>query len=465
MRVRLSKTVVDALVPGDRESIVWDADLIGFGVRVRPSGSMTYIYQYRIGHGRGSPTRKLTLGDVKKITVDVARGKAKKSAAIVANGGDPAQEKTDHRKSPLFPDLFSEYADEMLKKKIHKPRTHELNGYHLRLYIRPRFGNRKAIDVSPSELAELHSSLAHIPIMANRMINSIGAMYRWASKHKKIPPHNPAAEIERYGEEGRERFLTGDEYQRLAQTIELASTVGLTWEPDPSKKVKHAPSEKHRRVMIDPAVLAAIRLFLLTGTRLREILNLRWTDYDRERGVLFVPDSKTGRKTVVLSEAAMEVLDSLPRTGDYIIAGRYPNKPRRDIKRPWNRIRKHAGLDGVRIHDLRHSFASVGVGVGLGLPIIGKLLGHAKTTTTEKYAHLETAPQRRVANVIGERITAAMSLGASSNMFNRTGDENRTEGGCGRRGRCGGVSARRLFLPGFPSDRRSSSMASELVRQ
>ncbi|MEI9914967.1 MAG: site-specific integrase [Methylovirgula sp.] len=162
---------------------------------------------------------------------------------------------------------------------------------------------------------------------------------------------------------------------------------------------------------------AASRLLIFTGCRLGEILNLRWSEVDLERGLLFLPDSKTGRKTVVLSAAAQSILAALPRLGIYVIAsetaGQEVEKPRADLKRPWALIKAPAGLADMRLHDLRHSFASVGAGAGMGLPVIGKLLGHSQASTTQRYAHLDADPVRAAANTIAEKIERAMDAGKS----------------------------------------------------
>jgi integrase len=162
--------------------------------------------------------------------------------------------------------------------------------------------------------------------------------------------------------------------------------------------------------VLDPFAIAAIRLLILTGARLREILDAQWQQVDFERGILFLPDSKTGRKPIYLSAPAIQVLASLPRleVNPHIIAGLKDGAPRADLKKPWAAITKAAGLEGVRLHDLRHSFASVGAGASLGLPIIGKLLGHTQAGTTHRYAHLDADPMRRAAETIGATIAAAM---------------------------------------------------------
>ena len=168
---------------------------------------------------------------------------------------------------------------------------------------------------------------------------------------------------------------------------------------------RHLAKEENRHTVLAPHAVAAIRLLIFTGCRLGEILHLRWSDVDFERGMLHLANSKTGKKSVVLNAPALAVLDAIPRVGEFVIAGQSRSgdaeKPRSDLKKPWSAIRRHAGLEGLRIHDLRHSFASVGAGAGLGLPIVGKLLGHTQASTTQKYAHLDNDPLRRASNAIG----------------------------------------------------------------
>jgi integrase len=152
-----------------------------------------------------------------------------------------------------------------------------------------------------------------------------------------------------------------------------------------------------------------VRLLLFTGCRLREILHLRWDHVDLERGCLFLPDSKSGRKTVILNAPALAVLSRLDRVGPYVVPGDDPERPRHDLKRPWDAVIGRAGLVGVRLHDLRHTYASFGAGGGFGLPIIGKLLGHTQASTTQRYAHLDADPLRRASDAIGSRIAAALA--------------------------------------------------------
>jgi integrase len=234
-------------------------------------------------------------------------------------------------------------------------------------------------------------------------------------KGERADVPNPCRRVKKYQEQRRERFLSEAELARLGTAILEAETVGVPWEPDPLKNVKHAPKEENRRVKIDAYAAAALRLLLFTGARLREILHLKWEYVDFDRGVLFLPDSKTGKKAIVLNAPALAVLNGLERVGAYVIAGgtaaSEQERPRADLKRPWTMVRRRAELEGLRIHDLRHTYASFGAGGGFGLPIIGKLLGHAQAATTARYAHLDNDPLRRASEAIAGRIAAAMGEG------------------------------------------------------
>jgi integrase len=244
-------------------------------------------------------------------------------------------------------------------------------------------------------------------------------MYSFAAKRGIVPEGaNPTRGIEKFKEVGCERYLTNDELKRLGQTLTEAETVGIPWVLDASNpKFKHTP-KNDQRTLVDGHAVAALRLLTFTGARLREILHLRWEHVDLDRGLLLLPDSKTGKKTIVLNAAAEGVIRTLlatdrpPERQALVIPGDVDGQPRADLKRPWIAIKRHAGLEDLRIHDLRHTFASIGAGASLGLPIVGKLLGHSQPSTTARYAHLDADPLRRAANVIGDQLSAALTAGA-----------------------------------------------------
>lgn len=409
--VKITKRVVDAIKPDGTDFYVFDSELIGFGVRVRKTGAMSYVARYRAGFGRNAPVRRVTIAKVGKVTPEQARDAAKDILASVVKGKDPARERAGERAAPTFSELVDRFLEHV--EATRKPGTLMHYKHMLNTYAVPEFGTRKAASVLPSDIASLHLSLRKKSTTANRVRSIIGAMYSWANKTKVLVlPQNPTNGVERYREGNRERYLTTDEVARLAEALREAETVGIPWEPDPEKKAKHAPKAENRRVRIDEHVAAAIRLLMFTGARLREILHLKWEYVDFERGLLLLPDSKTGRKTIILNAPALAVLTDLKRVGAYVVAGdtagTKDEKPRSDLKRPWALLTKRAGLDGLRIHDLRHSFASFGAGGGMGLPVIGKLLGHTQSATTQRYAHLDADPLRKASDAIASTIAAAM---------------------------------------------------------
>jgi integrase len=312
---------------------------------------------------------------------------------------------------------LKELADLFLSEHVEakrKPSTTSHYGDILKRIVLPEVGTRQGQKVTTADLARLHVRMKKRPYQANRMLAVVGSLYAFAGKRKLVPAgFNPAGGIDKYPEKGRERFLNGPELAKLGDAIREAETIGIPWQVNTTKPTaKHAPKEKNRRTVIGKHAAAAIRMLILTGARLREILHLRWEHVDLERGLLLLPDSKTGKKAIVLNAPAMAVLAGLPPLGAYVIAGQEAGtdreKPRADLNKPWRSIAKRAGLAGLRIHDLRHTHASFGAGAGLGLPVIGKLLGHARASTTQRYAHLDNDPLRRASQTIGSQIAEAM---------------------------------------------------------
>jgi integrase len=225
------------------------------------------------------------------------------------------------------------------------------------------------------------------PGAANRTLALLSKMLNLAEKWELRPDgSNPCRHVDKYPERKMERFLSVDELGRLGAVL----------------------AEAERTATELPSVIAAVRLLMFTGARFGEILNLEWSHVDFERSCLRLPESKTGAKVIHLNAPALEVLNGIERDGSpWVIAGRDPDKPLVNLRKPWHRIRAKAGLEGVRLHDLRHSFASVGAAGGLSLPMIGALLGHTQAATTQRYAHLAADPLKQAADMIGERIRAA----------------------------------------------------------
>jgi integrase len=367
--------------------------------------------------GRGTAKKRLALGRHGTITAEHARKAALEALARIRLGEDPQAEKSRRRGSLTVDGLIDAFIGEHVAKTC-KPRTAEAHKIALRR-LRGAHGNIRAEALTRDNVAALHSKFKDTPSAANRFLAVVSKCFAWGLNRGLLPEGhtNPARGVERYKEHARERFLTSEELGRLGDALRQGETIGLPYDVDETKpKAKHAPKEDSRRAMLDPFAVAAIRLLILTGARLREILHTCWEHVDFERGVIFLPDSKTGKKPIYLSAASLAILAALPRieANHFVIPGEKPGQPRVDLKRPWAAVSKAAGLKGLRIHDLRHSFASIGAGASLGLPIIGKLLGHTQAATTHRYAHLDADPMRRAAETIGSTIAAAMGGNSST---------------------------------------------------
>jgi integrase len=288
-------------------------------------------------------------------------------------------------------DLVSRFVAGHVATKT-KPRTRIEYGYLLDTYVLPAIGRLRVREVTRKHVTDLHHSLRDKPYAANRTLAVLSKMFNLAEKWGERPDgSNPCRHVDRYGERKRERFLSAVELARLGEVLTTA--------------------EQDRSV--SPFAIAAIRLLVLTGARRNEILTLKWEHVDFERACLRLPDSKTGQKTVHLNAPALQLLAELPRLADcpYVIVSALSGAHLVSLEQPWRRVRARAGLDGVRLHDLRHSFASVAAGAGLGLPIIGALLGHTQAQTTARYAHLAADTMKQANDVIGARLADAMSGG------------------------------------------------------
>jgi integrase len=412
--IKIGRRALASLPAVAKPTVFYDTDLTGFGLKAYPSGALSWVLEYRPGAGgRGAPSRRMVLGTPKNLTPDEARKHASGLLAKVRLGADPAAERAEARKADTVGELISSFMNDHIRIK-RKGRTAVLFEGYIRNHIEPALGARRAPALTRSDVEHLHKTVGKThQVTANRIVALIGAVYAFGLRTGLLPQGtiNPALGIVKFREQHRERFLTETELLRLGDAIREAETVGIPWpEVDiANPKAKHAPNRPENRVTtIGPHVAAALRLLIFTGARLREILDLRWDHVDLQRGLLFLPDSKTGKKTIVVGGAAVAVLTNLDRLGKYVIPGNDPDKPRADLQRPWALISRHADLEGLRLHDLRHSFASIGAGSGLGLPIIGKLLGHSNSKTTERYAHLAADPVRQAADAVCGSIAKAM---------------------------------------------------------
>lgn len=419
MKVKLTKRSVDALKAEAGRLLVFDTELPGFGVRVLPDGKRTFFAQYRTAGGRRGRVRRYTLGRYGKLTVEEARTAAKEVFAKVALGEDPAAARRAWKTAPTVRELGEEYLESV--DATRKPSTaREYRGLWRR-HVVSALGTAAVRSVSTAEVSRLHRRLRDTPYAANRVLSLLSSFFTYAERQGVRPAQsNPVRGVERYPERSRERFLTPAEVKRLGEALVEAETVGLPPAPNRRKRPATGKTAKHRTksagtpTPANPFAVSAIRFLLLSGFREKEALTLRWEYLDLERKVALLPDTKTGRSVRRLGGAAVLLLDSLPRIAGspYVFPGGKPGSHLVEINRVWYAVRHAAGLEDVRLHDLRHSFASAVASAGGSLLMIRSLLGHRDPATTAKYAHLLADPVQATADATAGEL--ADLLGAAT---------------------------------------------------
>ena len=385
-RTSISRRTVENLSV-EKDTVYWDRELPGFGVRVYATGSKVYVVQTR---SKGQ-SRRVTIGRHGVITPEEARTRA---ALIISRikSGRPAVANAAP-KGPTVAELAGRYLTEHVEVRL-KASTARKVRRDIEKHILPSFGKCPIDRIGHERVAAYHSSLHETPAMANRMVETLSAMLSMAETWGLMARGgNPCPNVVRYKARRKERFLTEAEFQRLGRVL----------------------SELEAEGDILPRAAAALRLLMLTGCRCNEILKLRWDEVDLERNELRLRDSKTGPRTVPLSPAAARVLAGRPRDPENpcVIPGRLPGKPLRSIDRSWRKVRRRARLEDVRLHDLRHSFASRALALGEGLSMIGKLLGHKRIQTTARYAHLAEDSVKESAARIAASIGAEILPGGA----------------------------------------------------
>lgn len=406
MSIKIMKRTVDALKPSGVRYVVWDTDIPGFGVRVGTTGGKTYVLKYRVGGGRSGRVRWGVIGQHGALTPDQARDTAQRWAAEVAAGGDPAGAKIEKRTIPTVSELMEQYLQNHVLVR-NKPSTIAfVTDLVQRIICKDHLAKLKVSDVSEGDIARFHARLAKTPTTANRARAALSKAFALAETWGYREKHsNPCTAVEKYREAPRERFLSPAEFATLGEALGAADRGELTLIEDGKPKVAR----------VSKWAAAAIRLLIFTGARKGEILGLRWEWIDWQAGRANLPDSKSGRKPLMLPPAALEVLQGLERPASgkgYVIrGGNYsdPETPLVNLKDPWGIIRNASGLPEVRLHDLRHSFASAMVAGGASLPMIGALLGHKDVKTTTRYAHLATDPLKVAADQVGRVLASHLN--------------------------------------------------------
>ncbi len=386
--MRLTKRSVEGLEVKPGDYIVWDYDVKGFGVRVYGTGKRTYVVQYRAG----KRTRRLTLGQHGPLTTDEARKLAKQRLGDVARGEDPSADIQTKRRAPTVSALCDRFLDEYVAQHC-KPTT--LRSYRtiIKNHIRPKLGAFLINDVKRADVAALHFDMRNTPYHANRTLMVISKMFNvaedWGLRDEGA---NPSRRIKKYREEEKKRYLSDDEQYRLGKVFQDVL--------DEGSETLH--------------VVSAYLLLMLTGCRRNEIQTLKWEYVHTTH--LDLPDSKTGRRRIPLPREAYDILMALPRQegNPYVILGKTDEGHITDLERPWRRIRERAGLNDVRIHDLRHTYASVAMKDGIDPFTLKEILGHKNLTTTLRYAHLADDAVQRAAGSVASRVAGAMGRRANA---------------------------------------------------
>ena len=379
----ISQRTVERLPVGN-DTVYWDRTLQGFGVRAYPSGRRVYIVQTRFA-GR---SKRVTIGLHGVVTAEQARQRAALIIARLKSGKSAVAAEQDAPRGPTVAELAERYLKDHVDVRC-KPSTARSIRSSLRTHLLPAFGECRIDGIEAGQIWALRNRLHRTPAAANRAVNTLSAMLNLAETWGLAPEgSNPCPVVDRYRQRRRERFLTGSEFERLGRVLNEAQAQGE----------------------VSSSAAAAIRLLMLTGCRRGEIERLRWEEVFLQRRELRLRDSKTGPRTVPLSPAAVRVLAERPREPGvaWVFPGRDPDEHLSTVHLSWYKVRARAGLDDVRLHDLRHSFASQALALGESLPAIGRILGHTEIQTTARYAHLaedsvmESAA--RIAASIGEDI-------------------------------------------------------------
>ncbi|MDN2584316.1 site-specific integrase [Aquibium sp. ELW1220] len=381
---RITKRLVDATETQPAEYFVWDSEIPGFGLRVLPSGRRGYVVQYRAGRR----SRRISLGPSTVLTCDQARNRAIAIVAAARNGQDPAAERDAGRKAITVRELAERFDKEHIAIRV-KASTAKEYRRNLRRFIMPALGQLTVTGVTRADVAKFHHDLRHIPYQANRCLEVVSKMFSLAEMWGLRPDGtNPRKHIRKYPEEKRERFLSAAELRRIGEVLREMETEGIEL----------------------PSAILAARLLILTGCRLNEIMSLKWAYVDLDVPALRLPDSKTGAKVAHVGQPVADLLRDAQRIdgNPWVITGTLPGKPLSDLQPFWQRVRARTGVKDVRVHDLRHTFASTAVASGQGLPMIGKLLGHTQVQTTARYAHLAAEPVRLAADAVAENLRQSL---------------------------------------------------------
>ncbi len=380
---KLTKRIVEAFEIQNKDYLIWDADLSGFGVRIYPSGKKTYLIQYRAG----KRTRRYTIGAHGVLTADEARLEAKRLLGDVARGEDPSGKRQSQLHAPTISALCDRFLSDYAERHC-KPSTYRDYASNIRRFVKPAFGPMLINDVTRADVAALHLKISEkTPYQANRVLGLLSKVFNTAEDWGlRTEGTNPARRVKKNREEEKKRYLRDEEQTRLGQVL--------------MRCLQEDTETIH--------IVSAIMLLMLTGCRMSEITTLKW-DYVHYNH-LDLPDSKTGRRRIPLPREAYDIIMGLPRLNGnpYVILGNTETGYLTDLEKPWRRIRKRAGLEDVRLHDLRHTYASVAITNGIDPFMLKEIMGHKNLTTTLRYAHLADDAVQRAAGSVASRLASTI---------------------------------------------------------
>lgn len=399
MKKKLTQTFVKNTKPKTERYAVWDTEISGFGLRVSPTGAKSFVLKYT---NLQQDQKFYTIGKFGNLTVDKARKEAQKQRGLIASGKDPQTLKLETREAITIKELCEEYIKNGCDNK--KPSTISTDLGRIKRHIIPLLGSKPIKDLRQIHITKFYNDVStgktacDIKTIkrgraivtggvgtANRTLGLFGAIVKYAVTNGYIV-HNPYIGIKRKADNRSERFLDNQELKRLSNALENAGDLNVY-------------------------AIQAIKLLMLTGCRRGEILNLKWSEIDFENSLLKLEDTKTGASNRSISDEALSILAKIARIQDsaYVFPGTNPNKPYAGIQNVWNKIRSIANLEDVRLHDLRHTFASISVNSGESLAIISKMLGHKDLKTTQRYAHVDHEQAKKAADTVSTKITKFFS--------------------------------------------------------
>ncbi|AJY48166.1 tyrosine-type recombinase/integrase [Martelella endophytica] len=386
--VKLTKRVVDTLKATDKEQVVWDDELRGFGIRIKPTGVKSYIVQYRNAGGR---SKRKTLGRHGEITPDQARKLAAEVRHEVSKGGDPVAARAAWKAEPTVDDLMTEYVTSHVE--VHnKPTTQAEVKRLVDRRIRPALGKLKVKEVTRQDIAKLHRNMRETPRQANFVLSVISKAFNlaevWGYRNDGT---NPVNKLQRYKENIRNRPIPDADLEKIGVVFRAAELDGS----------------------VSAGLINFFRLLALTGCRLSELLSLTWAEIDFERGVLNLKDAKAGARSHVTSTIALDLLASMERVpgSEFVFTSGSGTTPfdKSNAERAWRKLRKRAGLEDLRIHDLRHMVGTMAGSSGANAFQIRDLLGHKTIAVTGRYVARDDNPIREIQDRISTHVAQGLS--------------------------------------------------------